>query len=232
MKEILAHLRVNWIRHAFETAVVVIGILLAFSLNNWNENRKENKIRLSYLNRLKNDLIADNENLNELISGRLDHISAYEEYLAFYESGNYTLSELLDSARLSPFGLHRYLPVDITYQELISTGNIEGINEELRISLAELEKLKDFFGIINSSVINGLFFMRREVQKYHDGSQTGMGKRLELVGNEELVKQGLLLMNNALGHAYRWALENIDRYKELISENNKIIQLIDAELEP
>ena len=41
MNKILKHLRKNWIRHGFETLVVVVGILVAFALNNWNEDRKE-----------------------------------------------------------------------------------------------------------------------------------------------------------------------------------------------
>lgn len=40
MKKILKHLKKNWIRHGFETLVVTIGIWGAFTLNNWNENRK------------------------------------------------------------------------------------------------------------------------------------------------------------------------------------------------
>ena len=40
MKKIINHLKENWIRHGFETLVVAVGILVAFTLNNWNEGRK------------------------------------------------------------------------------------------------------------------------------------------------------------------------------------------------
>ena len=41
MKKIIKHLQENWIRHGFETQVVMVGILGAFTLNNWNEVRKD-----------------------------------------------------------------------------------------------------------------------------------------------------------------------------------------------
>ncbi len=42
-----------------EIILVVIGILIALQINNWNENRKAEKIELTYLIRLKNDLEKD-----------------------------------------------------------------------------------------------------------------------------------------------------------------------------
>ena len=46
MKKIIGHLNENWIRHGFETLVVTVGILGAFTLNNWSENRKAEKLEL------------------------------------------------------------------------------------------------------------------------------------------------------------------------------------------
>jgi len=60
MKKIIIHLKENWIRHGFETLVVTIGILGAFTLNNWNENRKskefEQKLKLELYNSIQSDL--------------------------------------------------------------------------------------------------------------------------------------------------------------------------------
>jgi len=43
MKKVIDHLKGNWIRHGFETLVVIIGVLGAYTLNNWNEGRKVKK---------------------------------------------------------------------------------------------------------------------------------------------------------------------------------------------
>ena len=59
MKKIIDHIKENWIRRGFETLVVTIGILAAFTLNNWNENRKVNKLELKMLYELR-DLTVKN----------------------------------------------------------------------------------------------------------------------------------------------------------------------------
>ena len=41
------NLKGNWVRHGFETLYVIVGILVAFSLNDWNENRKAQNAELS-----------------------------------------------------------------------------------------------------------------------------------------------------------------------------------------
>ena len=42
-----------------EIVLVVVGILIAISINNWNEQVKENKIEHKYLERLVMDLAVD-----------------------------------------------------------------------------------------------------------------------------------------------------------------------------
>jgi hypothetical protein len=55
MKKILEHLKENWIRHGFETMVVVAGVLIAFSLNSWNESMKDRKKEFILLRQLEAD---------------------------------------------------------------------------------------------------------------------------------------------------------------------------------
>lgn len=117
MKKILKHLKKNWIRHGFETLVVIVGVLIAFTLSDWNENRKINKTRVGYLKRLKNDLTGDNENLALLIDSRKSHAERVEHFTDLFNLGIYNLVQLKDSIYRVGSGLHRYLPLDITYDE-------------------------------------------------------------------------------------------------------------------
>ena len=43
-----------------EILLVVIGILIALQVNNWNEERQERIAELNFLSRLREDLIVDN----------------------------------------------------------------------------------------------------------------------------------------------------------------------------
>ena len=69
-----------------EIVLVMIGILLALQVNNWNEERKNTSIRKSYLENLKVDLKKDLENLE-----RLNTINTSAETEGFY------LADFLDN---------------------------------------------------------------------------------------------------------------------------------------
>ncbi len=75
MKKILIHLRENWIRHGFETLVVTIGILGAFTLNNWNEVQQSKKLEKSTIDALitefESNKISLKNCLDELKENRL-----------------------------------------------------------------------------------------------------------------------------------------------------------------
>lgn len=49
----------NWIKHGFKTLYVIVGILIAFSLDDWNEDRKAQNTELILLNELISGLTTD-----------------------------------------------------------------------------------------------------------------------------------------------------------------------------
>jgi len=50
-----------------EIVLVVIGIMIALSINNWNENRKLDEIKQIYYHQLEKDLESEIQNLNSRI---------------------------------------------------------------------------------------------------------------------------------------------------------------------
>ena len=67
MKKIIKHLKENWIRHGFETLVVVVGVLIAFTLNNWNESRRNDEEARQLIRALSSDLALDTTLLHNWI---------------------------------------------------------------------------------------------------------------------------------------------------------------------
>ena len=61
--KIFNHLRSDWFRYGFETLAVVVGILIAFALDNWNDERKHQDLELKTLIELKNALVSDLEDI-------------------------------------------------------------------------------------------------------------------------------------------------------------------------
>jgi hypothetical protein len=67
MKIILQNLRNNWIKYGFETLAITVGILGAFALDNWNENRKQQLNDIEFLKNLKSEIVLDTVSLSNRI---------------------------------------------------------------------------------------------------------------------------------------------------------------------
>ena len=57
----------DWKNHIIELLVVFIGITLAFMLNNWRENEKNNQIENQYLESFHEEIIYSSTKLDTII---------------------------------------------------------------------------------------------------------------------------------------------------------------------
>ena len=102
MKKIFNHLKENWIRHGFETLYVIVGILVAFTLDDWNEDRKARNTEIVILNELVTGLLSDSSNLAfnismhnqairscEIVLQALDELEDYHDSLAYHFAAVY-----------------------------------------------------------------------------------------------------------------------------------------------
>jgi hypothetical protein len=81
-----------------EIILVVIGILIALQINNWNENRKQNKTEKEFITSVKNDLKQDKAFI-QLIIGQLEpRIEAYKtlnnELVNLYQNDRKSLDSI------------------------------------------------------------------------------------------------------------------------------------------
>ncbi|NVJ64377.1 MAG: hypothetical protein HWD84_09140 [Flavobacteriaceae bacterium] len=125
-----------------EIVLVVFGILIALSINTWNDNRKEQNLSNIYLDRIEQDLhqlINRSESLSEQNRNILEAITTTQTYL---ERGTPLSNEELETVEYSLLWFPRttyQLPQMLTYEEMKESGNINLIyQQELRTELAEL----------------------------------------------------------------------------------------------
>ena len=107
-----------------EIVLVVIGILIALQINNWNENRKERIIEIGYLKNLKLDLQNDSLKLVEIKETRVKTIKAAKELLNIATSKTIDNVFKVDSLYWEVGIWWEFIPNDNTFQELISSGNL------------------------------------------------------------------------------------------------------------
>lgn len=119
-----------------EIFLVVVGILIALQINNWNENRKLDQQEKSYINRLiqenKSDVLTFATEIERLEKNNVK-IANFSAALKDKDSGDSVLvlsaREFLIYGSLYP----RFNPSISTYEDLSSTGNLGIIKDtELR----------------------------------------------------------------------------------------------------
>lgn len=133
----------KYLRYAFgEIILVVIGILIALSINNWNENRKNHKLKVFYLKSLVNDLTKDTLDINRVAIWQEEEIDNLTSFIdRIYNEPSTTIDTIQKIAQFE-FYPDYFVKRDYnnnTFNTIISTGNIELFNRELINELMQLQ---------------------------------------------------------------------------------------------
>ena len=226
--KIINHLKSDWFRYGFETLAVVVGILVAFALDNWNETRLTEKQINIYTEKLINDLLTDTLNINTLIVTSRTMQADIEHYFSYFDSDDIPLQNLLDSSKNVQPGFFRYFPINYTLIDMQSSGKIELLNEDLRKSLIELSNAQEFLTIIIEKTIDDIKMQQNEMRKYFDSdlSESDFFERISWPQEDQLKRQGLLHRHSELTQFHRLAYYMETRGKGIIDQTNHCLELL------
>lgn len=128
-----------------EIVLVVIGILIALSINNWNEEQKKLKIKKSYIENLINDLQKDTVQLNASLKFNINQLSTADSIMSFFNDPNTDANAVLNRYLNTPgfMGLRVINTYNSnTFNLLISSGNIDLFSNHFTNELMELNRLQ------------------------------------------------------------------------------------------
>jgi hypothetical protein len=146
-KKALNHLKKNWIKYGFETLVVIIGILLALALNNWNENRLQDIKEIQYLNRLVKDIQADTIYYNERVSSSEFVINYHRNFIRTMYQTQQTFKEVEDLFSPLTWNSQHLTTQNATYIELTSSGNLDILsNSDLKETIIQYYRKNEEVG--------------------------------------------------------------------------------------
>jgi len=128
-----------------EIVLVVIGILIALSINNWNGIQKKEKLKVSYKISLINDLSLDILKLNELIAKNYIELETLNNQKRRFLGEDTPVDTLIKIARteFEPELNTRFQYNRNTFNTLIATGNIDLFDEDLNKMLMTLISIQD-----------------------------------------------------------------------------------------
>jgi len=120
--------KINWQYALGEIIIVMVGISLAFALNNWNENRKEQNEKKLYLQSLVIDIEKEIEHLSQndsLIKLKLSNINTILELLSKEGKEKFNAAfKVFEVANIVSF-----YPENVTYLTMINSGDIQLIKD-------------------------------------------------------------------------------------------------------
>jgi len=135
----------KYVRYAIgEIVLVVIGILLALQVNNWNESQKQKILEIQYLERLVTDLVNDINYYDIRIAFAVE---AGENFNSFIHEIYESQKNIKDVKKLFGYlamNTDHLISDNATYRELYSTGNLNIFkNQEIKKSITNHYRLNE-----------------------------------------------------------------------------------------
>ena len=228
MKKILETFKNKWAEYLLEMFVIVMGILGAFALNNWNEVRKDKIMEIELLRGFQTQLESDQIEL--------------DESLAFYREAKNSTSIILyhlendlpynDSLKLHFFTSTRFwgdLDFDKNVFETLKSIGIDLIsNQDIRKRIVKIYEDDDVWITVNESIYLDFLFNASEnlFNTRFEDVWNGDYKDLTVTGemvplNFDKLKsdQEYLYFMRSQEHRIGWLLEkSIETTKTRVSE--------------
>lgn len=138
----------KYLSYAFgEIIIVAIGILIALYLNNWNQNRADNKLEIQYYQSIKNQIKDD----SNILKGEIHYNQTYYSQFAYAGSLiKWDARTEIDTLGKIAFNMLRYSDFrrkSNIYQTLINSGEIKVLKNNNIIE--KLQTLEEIYLYIN-----------------------------------------------------------------------------------
>ena len=226
-----------------EIVLIVIGILIAVGINNWNQDRLDNKKETFYLQGLKTEFERSRIKLKTLIDvNRLNYENS-KQIAAFINSDTSTLTEQeLSKLLFNAFSFEiAYNPNNSLLNELINSGELKNIsNPQLRQHLTSWESFIQSIHNQEASLADQrertVDIFRKEVGSIKTildnagvSSEMGLPPKRDNISNMQTVRS-VEFENNLLMFLLTGMMTETNHYLPLMEEIDTILKLIEKEI--
>lgn len=232
----------NFKKYALDFIVVFLGISVSLGLNNLNEKRKASVSENSYYVKLLEDARQDLLNLENQIMVCEQRLNSSNEILILVQNNSSIQEIVLKSFNAVREMSNHFKPIDATYEDLKSSGNLKLIQDNLLKDniLNYYSSLKGYTDVIsNGSQFATNVFVEKEnfkkagwfyidfVRKSIDSIKVDLEKvNLDQANREAFDEQ---MISDAIFFVFINA-RLISLYKKIIPEVNKHIKILEKKV--
>jgi len=220
-----------------EIVLVVIGILIALQINNWNENRKEKIKTQTYLKLLLEDFKQESVKVNTYLEESKRIVSRYEAYEEKFSQSNMNFSEIATGLiDINIFSSNPVFGIN-TIEVLESTGDIRLISTEIRKKLIEFNRFQDNLKEVTKRNRDNFETQHNELGQL---GWTPVISRLKQntiiepiwakIKTDEYTFKRILAIESVYHVKYRQEKARVKSYDKLLKDMAYIEELINAEL--
>ena len=138
-----------------EMVLIIVGILLALEIDNWNQKKQERKIVKDYIAIIKHNVANDLKSLEGFIEHRKQTLLYTDTILGYYKNEQISDPKLFELGFLSIFLEERFIPNRNAYESLKSSGFLRNlgntsIEEALNAYYSLLDRIVTYEEVFNS----------------------------------------------------------------------------------
>jgi hypothetical protein len=227
-----------------EIILVVIGILIALSINNWNKNRVERHKEKLILSELIVDLKEQSKVLETYIEIESRYYQHGKDILSFYSSNQTFIGSDSIYAKLNSLMERKtFNPIRTTFQELIATGTIgilqdKSTKRKIIQYYNDLERVSMVIGNNNIHIVDAIYqtTILEQILFVWDSNDADFNKLNNTIFDEKSLKkvreissetiskrENTLLIFNILEQRTHIAKLHLESYKTLKSDTEKLL---------
>ncbi|MER3318954.1 MAG: DUF6090 family protein [Allomuricauda sp.] len=231
----------KYLKYAFgEIVLVVLGILIALQINNWNTERKNEEVKKSYYIQVLQDLEKDEALMNKgnvRIDSFFVRLAAYQKNFREHELPLWEAATEIGKV-FSTENAHgwNFETNTNTITTLINTGDIKLIPTELRNKILDFKYKQS--GLIDYTKSQNIIISNASIitQKLYGGSDmpTRIGNQPKITayfGDDNIALKSLLELEAILYEQSQLLKNGMDRNKELIQDIQNLKKALREELE-
>ena len=233
----------KYMRYAIgEIVLVVVGILIALQINNWNEDQKEIKIQIDYLKRIYTDIQKDTTYLRQKIRRSQSEQESYYDFIHSMYDVQSTKEDFVNLISYAEWDADELVLQDDTFTEITTSGKLDLIrDDQLKLSIIEYYRNYDIaykhIAEMNATGIDLLQFFVPIMWKYYEGQPS------EVFDEEQMFDlKGLEFVNDPYSDEFRrfegtagfYSFKQVvfeGYYKHLLSSGTELLEQIQLEIE-